>query len=272
METYSITYNNSTVIYRVTGTGKPVVLIHGFGEDGTVWQSQIDFLKNDFTVIIPDIPGSGQSEFLENANIETYAEVIKLILDAEVQKTPLYTIGGFAIIGHSMGGYITLALAEKYPQYLNSFGLFHSTAFADSEEKKEIRRKAIEFIEKKGADAFFKLTTPALFTEHFSKNYMEIITSLLIKEKKFTTVTLIQYYKAMIGRPDRISVLRNFNNPILFIIGEHDIAIPLQSSLQQCYVPSKSFVTILDQSAHMGMWEEKDKANNILLDFLVNKL
>ena len=271
METYSITYNNSTVIYRVTGTGKPVVLIHGFGEDGTVWQSQIDFLKNDFTVIIPDIPGSGRSEFLENANIETYAEVIKLILDAEVQKNPLYTIGEFAIIGHSMGGYITLALAEKYPQYLNSFGLFHSTAFADSEEKKEIRRKAIEFIENKGADAFFKLTTPALFTEHFSKNYMEIITSLLSKEKKFTTVTLIQYYKAMVGRPDRISVLRNFNNPILFIIGEHDIAIPLQSSLQQCYVPSKSYVTILDQSAHMGMWEEKDKANNILHDFLVNK-
>ena len=76
----------------------------------------------------------------------------------------------------------------------------------------------------------------------------------------------------MIGRPDRLSVLRNFNNPILFIIGEHDIAIPLQSSLQQCYVPSKSFVTILDQSAHMGMWEEKDQANNILLDFLINKL
>ena len=76
----------------------------------------------------------------------------------------------------------------------------------------------------------------------------------------------------MIGRPDRTAVLQNFNKPILFIIGEHDIAIPLQSSLQQCYVPLKSYVTILDQSAHMGMWEEKDKANNILHDFLVNKL
>ncbi len=209
---------------------------------------------------------------MENANIETYAEVIKLILDAEVQKTPLYTTSSFAVIGHSMGGYITLALAEKYPQYLNSFGLFHSTAFADSEEKKETRRKAIEFIENKGADTFFKLTTPALFTEQFAKNHTEIITSLLSKQKKFTTVALIQYYKVMIGRPDRTAVLQNFNKPILFIIGEHDIAIPLQSSLQQCYLPSKSYVTILDQSAHMGMCEEKDKANNILLDFLVNKL
>jgi pimeloyl-ACP methyl ester carboxylesterase len=71
-----------------------------------------------------------------------------------VWETPLHCIGEITMIGHSMGGYITLAFAEEYPQYLDSFGLFHSSAFADSEEKKAIRTKAIDFINDKGPDAF----------------------------------------------------------------------------------------------------------------------
>ncbi len=271
MESYSITNNNSTVVYRVTGTGKLVVLIHGFGEDGTVWQSQIDFLKTHFRLIVPDIPGSGESAYVENANIETYAEIIKLIIDAEFQRFPQQRTEGLTIIGHSMGGYITLAIAEKYPAYLNSFGLFHSSAFADNEEKKETRRKAIDFIDVNGTAAFLKLTLPSLFTKVFAQNHPEVITELLDKGKNFTPAALIQYYKAMIGRPDRTAVLKKSEKPVLFIIGEHDMAIPLQSSLQQCYLPSKSHVNILNHAAHMSMFEEKDKVNNILYSFLVNK-
>lgn len=271
METYSINFNNSIVVYCASGAGNTVVLLHGFGEDGTVWQTQTDFLKPHFRVIVPDIPGSGESAFIQDANIETYAEIIKLILDAELKKYPLQQAEGVTIIGHSMGGYITLAIAEKYPAYLNSFGLFHSSAFADKEEKKENRRKAIDFIEGKGAAAFLKVTIPSLFTKAFAQNNAEVITELLDKGKKFTPAVLTQYYKAMIDRPDRTAILQNFNKSILFIIGEHDLAIPLQSSLQQCYLPSKSHVNILNHSAHMGMFEEKDKVNNILYNFLVNK-
>ena len=271
MQINSIIYQNSTIKYYVTGAGQTVVLLHGFGEDGTVWQWQIDFLKDQFRVIIPDIPGSGQSQFVPGANIETYVEIIKLILDTEAKKFPLQGAEGVAIIGHSMGGYITLAFAEKYPQYLNSFGLFHSSAFADNEEKKEVRRKAIEFIKTKGAYTFLKLTMPTLFAKSFTENYPEKISALIEDGKNFTSAALIQYYEAMINRPDRIAVLQNFKKPVLFIIGEHDQAIPLQSSLQQCYLPLQSHVHILSQSAHMGMWEEKDKANEILFNFLFNK-
>ncbi len=271
MQINSIIYQNSDVYYRVTGAGQTVVLQHGFGEDGTIWQQQIDFLKNDFRVVVPDIPGSGLSEFSPGANIETYAEIIKWILDAESKKLPLQVSDGAALIGHSMGGYITLAFAEKYPQYLNSFGLFHSSAFADNEDKKDTRRKAIEFIKTKGAHTFLKLTTPTLFAKTFTEEHAEKITALIEQGKSFTNAALIQYYDAMINRPDRTAILQNFNKPILFIIGEHDQAIPLQSSLQQCYLPSQSHVNILTQSAHMGMWEEKEKANNLLFNFLVNK-
>ncbi|MBK7885339.1 MAG: alpha/beta hydrolase [Chitinophagaceae bacterium] len=90
----------------------------------------IDQLKNYYQLVIPDLPGSGQSEMLHHASIETYADVIKEIITVEQEKNKLSGDKNFcSVIGHSMGGYITLALAEKYPGVLNSFGLFHSSAF-----------------------------------------------------------------------------------------------------------------------------------------------
>ncbi|MEO5890652.1 MAG: alpha/beta hydrolase [Ferruginibacter sp.] len=285
----TITYQNSEIFYRITGEGQTVVLIHGFAEDGNVWKSQVDFLANDFRLIIPDIPGSGRSEIIAGADIETYAEVIKHILDAECQKLlpdqfeDINLIGNIGdknagaflkeeepvtVIGHSMGGYITLAFAEKYPQYLDSFGLFHSSAFPDDEEKKQVRTKAIDFIKTKGTAAFLKTSTPGLFTKAFAEAHPASINSLIEDGKDFSSEALVQYYQAMMARPDRTAVLKTFARPILFIIGEHDSAIPLQSSLRQCYLPTQSHVHILNNSAHMGMWEEEERSNNILEEFL----
>ena len=153
-----ISFNNSTVFYRVYGEGKTLVLIHGFAEDGNIWNGLSNQLKDNFRLIIPDIPGSGKSTILNNSqrevSIDDYAKVIFQILKKENSTT-------CTIIGHSMGGYITLAFANKYPDLLAGFGLFHSTAFADSEEKKQTRRKAIEFIKNNGAYAFLRTSIPS---------------------------------------------------------------------------------------------------------------
>ncbi len=260
METKSFLFQNKKIQYKVYGEGKPVILLHGFGEDSTVWQQQINFLKKDFLLIVPDIPGSGESELIPNADIDTYAAVVKEIFDKE-------QINEGIIIGHSMGGYISLALAEKYPQYLKAFGLFHSSAFADNEEKIEARKKAIDFIKDKGAYTFLKTSTPNLFTQEYKDEHADNVETLIEDGKKFTDEALIQYYEAMIARPDRTPVLQSFPKPILFIIGQHDQAIPFESSMKQCHLPSLSHVHILRQSAHMGMWEEETKANGILLFF-----
>ena len=256
-------YQDAAIFYRTVGLGKTVVLLHGFAEDGEIWNNQVNFLKDHFRLIIPDIAGSGNSEVVQDANIDTYADIVKEIVDIECPDADPITL-----IGHSMGGYITLAFAEKYPQLLDSFGLFHSTAFADSEEKKQVREKAIDFMNDKGPALFLKTSTPALFTTKFAEKYPEQIEALIERGKKFTAEALVQYYKAMIARPDRTEVLKTFDKPILFIIGEFDNAIPLQSSLQQCYLPMQSHVNLLEQSAHMGMWEEASKSNQILLKFL----
>ena len=107
-----------------------------------------------------------------------------------------------------------------------------------------------------------------MFTKSFAEKEPEKINALIEEGKKFSNEALVQYYEAMIARPDRTDVLKKLTTPVLFIIGEQDMAIPLQSSLQQCYLPDQSYVTILEQSAHMGMWEEAEKGNKVLFNFL----
>lgn len=264
MQTKILIYKEANVFYKTVGKGLPVVLLHGFGEDSEIWKNQIAFLQNAFHLIIPDIPGSGQSGLIHDADIDTYAEVVKTILDTE-------KISKCVLIGHSMGGYITLAFTEKYPDYLVCFGLFHSSAFADNEEKKEVREKAISFIQTNGAYNFLKTSISGLFRYQDGPDALSNgINELVEKSKNFTPDALIQYYQAMISRPDRSNVLKTTSLPVLFIIGEFDKAIPLESSLQQCYLPAKSHIHILHNSAHMGMLEETEKANTILFNFLSN--
>ena len=254
----TFTYQSSQIFYRTIGKGKPLILIHGFAEDGDVWKNQIEFLKHHYYLIIPDLPGSGKSEMIKDMNIEGMAELIKAIADAEEIETCI-------MLGHSMGGYISLAFAEKYPEMLSSIALVHSSAFADSDEKKANRLKSIEFVKKNGAFEFLKAVITDLFTETWAANNPEPVELQIEKSRHFTDEAIIAYYHAMINRPDRTNVLKNFNKPILFSIGEYDKAIPFDQSMQQCYLPNQSHIHILRNSAHMGMLEEADKVNQAIL-------
>ena len=261
-----IIFKNKKIFYRAEGKGKPVMLLHGFAEDGRIWNHQFRKLKENFFVVVPDLPGSGSSELLDGEIfIEDYADAIKAIADAEFANEPL---NQFTLIGHSMGGYITLAFAEKYPELLNAFGLFHSTAYADGDAKKEIRKKGIEFIKNNGVELFLKNTTANLFSEKTKETKPGLIDNLITNSKYFSSEALIQYYKAMIERPGLSNVLKTFERPILFVIGKNDNAVPLKASLAQCHIPVISHLKILRNTGHMGMWEEKKEANAFLLKFL----
>jgi len=267
MQKKSIVYSDVNVFYKVTGEGAPVVLIHGFAEDGTVWKYQELFLKGNFRLIIPDIPGSGQSDYLPIDNIpasgimERYADVIKKIIEAE-------SIESCVVIGHSMGGYIALAFAQKYGDSINGLGLFHSTAFADTEEKRKARIKGIEFIQKHGVQEFLKQSVPNLFGAKFTAEHNTDIAELINASGNFTSKALVHYYEAMMHRPDRTEVLKNISKPVLFIMGEEDKSVYLQDSLSQCHLPELSLINIFPDVAHMGMWEMKDQANVTVMKFL----
>ena len=255
-------HNNKKIFYRVSGTGNPVLLIHGFGEDGEVWRNQTVFLKDKCQLIIPDLPGSGQPQPIDDMSMEGIAEVIHSIIHKE-------NLDRCKVIGHSMGGYITLALVEKYWNHLDAFGLFHSSAFADSEEKKAVRQKGIEHINTNGAAEFLKTMIPNLFSQQTRDEKPELIDEQLAFSHNFLPESLVSYYKAMIQRPDRTEILRKAAMPVLFIMGKYDNAIPLEDCLQQCHLPEKSYIHILQQSGHMGMLEEPEKCNILLESFLL---
>ena len=265
----SIPHNNSTIYYRVEGNGAPVILVHGFAEDGAIWDDLVDRLKDKFKLIIPDLPGSGKSPLVNSElaivngglSMELFADGIKSIVEAE-------SLSSIVMIGHSMGGYITLAFAEKYPHLLKAFGLFHSSSYPDNEEKKEARRKSIAFIQQHGAAKFIEQSTPNLFSENFKKKHPDIVQEQVTQYTNFLAPALVQYYEAMMERPDRTEILKTFKGPILFIMGKHDTAIPLEHSLQQCHIPDLSYTLILENSGHMGMLEEAEKSSRFIENFL----
>lgn len=263
----SFEYQGATVYYTVEGEGDPVVLLHGFGEDGTIWDEQLAWLKPHFRLYIPDLPGTGDSGLLEPEDQSTpvsivdYAECIHALFDHE-------NIEKAALLGHSMGGYITLAFAEKYPERLTRFGLVHSTAFADSDEKKKSREKSIGTIETYGAAAFLRGTTPNLFAAKFKSEHPEKVEALIAAGSRFSEKALTQYTRAMMLRPDRTHVLSSNYLPVLFVIGTDDVAAPLADLLKQVSLPQISYIHVLPETGHIGMWEATAQVNRYLLSFL----
>jgi pimeloyl-ACP methyl ester carboxylesterase len=278
----SFQYHSANISYTVQGRGKPVVLLHGFGEDSSIWNEQVRFLKDHCMLIVPDLPGSGKSSLLslesgvrrlesEDApdsslltpdyiSIDDYADCIHALLTHE-------SISSCILLGHSMGGYITLAFAEKYPSLLTAFGLIHSTAFADSEEKKKTREKSIAIIEEYGAMPFLKNTIPNLFGAKFKSAHPEKIDALIEAGNAFSKEALQQYTRAMMLRPDRTHVLSN-RLPVIFVIGTEDVAAPLDDVIKQASLPNISYIHVLQDTGHMGMWEAPEKLNQQLLAFL----
>ena len=159
-----INFRGTAIFYRVEGNGQAVLLLHGFAEDGEIWKNQVEFLKNKFKLIIPDIPGSGKSPF-NNAfkTIDDFAEIINPILDQE-------KIEAIALIAHSMGGYISLAFAEKYPKRLLALGLFHSTAYPRS-GRKEI-----------GQEKKHRIYHPAWRYRFYPHNHSQFICAFILRK------------------------------------------------------------------------------------------
>jgi pimeloyl-ACP methyl ester carboxylesterase len=259
-------YKNGTIAYGMEGNGPVVMLIHGFGEDASIWNNQVQYLQSNYTVITPFIPGTGKSTLLQSENdnpieIKDYAIALHAIVEAE-------NITSLVMLGHSLGGYITLAFAEIYPSLLKGFGLVHSTAFADSEEKKANRLKGIRIMQDYGAFAFIKTTIPNLFGANFKAAFPEKVDLLIAQANVFNTTVCQQYYEAMRIRPDRTNVLKNAGCPVLFNIGTEDIAAPINDVLQQSHLPACSYVNILENVGHMGMLEATNQVNEYFQEFL----
>lgn len=256
-----INNGNQEGAYWAEGQGKPVILIHGFGEDHSVWEHQIAFLRMYNRVLVPDLPGTGESPLTEGLSIESMAEFVYAILVEE-------GISQITMIGHSMGGYVALAFAEKYPHLLEGLGLFSSTAKPDSAEKKEARQKSIRMIGQYGSEAFLRQTLPTMFSESFRNKQPASVENFVTNALSIGKESLIAYYEAMMARPDRTAILKEIKVPVLFFIGKDDAAIPLNNILEQVTLPATVSIHVFEQVGHMGLLEVYEESNLILHHFI----
>lgn len=258
----NLIYKGQSLEYEIRGSGLPVVLVHGFTEDRRIWDPLLIGMENKYQWILPDLPGSGSSAFNPSlSSLKDFSEALLAITEKE-------NIPEIVLIGHSMGGYISLAFTEKYPGKIRGLGLFHSSSYADSTEKKESREKNIRFIEKNGAALYVEQAIPGLFSDVFKAEHPDEIRKLTERYANFSPDSLVQYLEAMKQRPATIMVLKTITKPVLFIMGEEDKAVPIKDSLEQCHLPQISYIHILTHSAHMGMIENTSLCNSIVDRFL----
>lgn len=256
-----INQNKAKGAYWDEGHGEVVVLLHGFPENNEIWARQTGWLAQHFRVLVPDLPGSGRSPLSTPLTIDSMAAFVLAILQQE-------HISSAVIIGHSMGGYVALALAALQPALVKGLGLFHSTALADTEEKKEARRKSIKLMEQYGSEAFVRQALPAMFSPATRAAHPELVEAYIRMGAACHKETLIAYYEAMIGRPDRTAVLEQAGFPVLFLMGRDDTAVPLQTIWSQVVMPGTSNIQVLDETGHLGMWEQADVSNQVLQEFI----
>jgi pimeloyl-ACP methyl ester carboxylesterase len=249
------------LIYRKTGKGAPVMLVHGYGENQHVWDAVLKHLPKHFKYIIPDLPGYGKQEVKDPVSMELFAKYLDDILVKEKIKKAV-------LLGHSMGGYVTMAFAKKYPEKLKAIGLLHSHVYADSDEQIASRKKSITFIKKNGSIIYLKDFVKNLFAPPSNK---KIIADHLATIIQTVPEGLTASLNAMIKRKDSSAILKSIQVPVLFLFGREDKLMPLEKMLKQCELPDQCTVEILEKSGHMGMLEETKKFGKIVGEFLNGK-
>ncbi|GAB3227415.1 alpha/beta hydrolase [Algoriphagus aestuariicola] len=252
----------SSIHFFEKGEGQPLVLIHGFCETSRMWTDFAEKLAKDFRVICPDLPGIGDSPISgEQISLEEVAVILEEWMDANEIHQPI-------VIGHSLGGYVTLALLELMGSRLKAVGLFHSSSYADSPDKKATRNKAILFLKKHGVDKFVSSFVPPLFPEGSSEEFKEEIAWAIEDGKRSTLSGLIAFTGAMRGRKERLDVLRDFSGPKLLIAGTEDGAVKIEASRKQKDVFTHYFE--LQGVGHMGMVEKREETLELIREFALS--
>ncbi len=245
MERYLHT-KRGEMYYRAIGSGQCVVLLHGFCEYSHIWDPILMQLSDELQLLIPDLPGFGRSPARAQITMNDFASDILDMMDAEA-------VDKAVVIGHSLGGYIAIAMAAMAPERLSGLGLVHSHVYADTPTTKTTRGKAIRIIEEKGAELYIRQFIPGLFS---AKTDRMIVRADIASLEGQSAEGLIAGHTAMLQRQDHSEVLRNMPVPVLIIAGADDMIMPVDTIAGQAALPSVCMVKVLQSSGHMGMLEE----------------
>ncbi|WP_075340478.1 alpha/beta fold hydrolase [Tenacibaculum agarivorans] len=258
----SITFKKAKVTYFRYGTGKEnLVLLHGFLENSSMWELVIEEFSARYNIICVDLLGHGNSECVGYVHtMEDIAASVYEVLKAE-------NINRASFIGHSMGGYVALALAEQYPDCVGALCLLNSTSQADAEERKQIRNRAIQMA-KTNYSALVSMSIQNLFASETNKQFQKEIEEC----KKQALATQIQGYIAcsegMKLRKNREVVLKEGSFEKLIITGEKDPVLAIDAIKSEANRTNTSIVTL--SKGHMSHIENSKELLSSLKDLYLN--
>ena len=239
----TVAVNGINLAYTRLGKGTPLMLVHGFPLDSSSWNELIPYLKDHFDLILPDLRGFGKSTTVEAPyTLSDMADDLAGLLDhLGVEKT--------ALAGHSMGGYISLAFAKKYPQRVSGLGLVASQAAADAPEGKERRYKTAADVAEKGVGVVVEAMTPKLSAD---VRVQEFVRGVIERQSKQAVIGAL---KAMAVREDSMPILSSSDFPLVLIHGDTDQLIPLERAKEIKSANPSARLLELKGAGHMPMME-----------------
>lgn len=254
-------FRKGRVAYREIGKGPVIVLLHGFMENGIIWEEYVRKLSRGFRVIVVDLPGHGATESFG------YVHTMELMAQAVMAVLRHLKIRKSHLVGHSLGGYVALAFADQYPDNVKSLTLFHSTAAADSNDRKSNRRRAVRVI-KRDFSRFVNEAIPALFHTTSKRPMKRLITRARKMALDNSVQGIVAAQEGMRERDDRTIIVKFAPYPVHYLIGEFDSILPSKSLLEEAAISKKTTVTEIKDCGHMGFWEKPEECYKALRKFI----
>ncbi len=255
----NLTYKGTCLAFTDQGSGTPLVLLHGFLENKTMWQPFIPTLSKNYRVIAIDLLGHGASGCLGYVHtIDAMAEAVESILKH-------LKINQAHFIGHSMGGYVVLAYAERNPNTVSGLCLMNSTSFADTEEKKINRDRAIQAV-KQNYKTFIRLSINNLFMPKNRSVLSAAIEGVIAEAMKTPVQGIVAALEGMKLRPDRFEFFKQSTFKKKMIIGKYDPVLEAKLLIEQAQKAESNYVEF--QGGHMSHLENKQELLKVITTFL----
>jgi len=249
-----IYFNQKRISYHDSGKGFPVVLLHGYLESALVWEKFSVLLSSHFRVISIDLPGHGNSETAGSIHtMEFLADAVNHVLESVF-------IDKCFIAGHSLGGYVVLALFEKYKHKFIGLCLFHSNPWNDTAEKIEKRNREKDLVNNGKLVAIANINIPLAFADKNKEKFREEIRRCISIALRNEANGVIAMLEGMKLRKDQTKLLSNIDKPVLLILGRYDNYMPFTKALGIKDLSGQIELLVLENSGHMGFIEEKAKS------------
>lgn len=255
---------DAEIDYEVEGprTGIPIIFVHGFPFNRSMWKPQIDLLKSDYHVIGYDVRGHGASAVGDGQySVEYFVDdLIRLLDHLKISKV--------VITGLSMGGYIALRAIERHPERFRGVVLCDTRSEADGNEGKIKRAAQAQAVKASGMKSFAESFVTALFYEKTFQNNPAAVEQVKLMIEHSSPVAVAGTLLALAARTDTTPSLFSIKIPTLILVGQHDVLTPPSASHAMKDKISGAELHVIPKAGHLSNLEQPEEFNEHLLKFL----